>query len=1090
MPNLVADDLRKLWKLSRGETQRVTMSDEFTTKLAALVDQARNDRRRIRVDRRIQSLDQLQHTLTVARHRSWALLEYQRHAVTSNIQAPRGRLDASLKSSESLLVSARGTQDPLQADVDRLLAELRTNVSLFDKAVSDHVDRLLGDSGFALRDPARTWELNRQAWTLLRSPLPSSDQRRQLVLATETAPNDDDDTAEREIQLSEASFAPTSVPAQGAQLSAQYRSGLQRYMSSDLTGESSGWPELLESSSEASFADRFAVSLRVDPRLDLANTNLSPLLHAADPVPVVRRPSVTLLDESLSPVASPVSIALDTLQDTQRIVVRVRPDRPKTTNLLVSCELQSQSFGSPIVARWRIPGLPQVGLGETIRVVVNADEPRDLPLEIAALEAASPGERPAVVIRIRGESEEDQVDGVVGTYPVSVELPQPNRLRLVASAHRRIGCSKESVSGEDDLTGGLWLRTFHRRKTPFQLRVYNESDLACRARVWLVRLPNAMPKNVSAYWPDVAANRYSKPEGGLLDGSGRIQEQFMRDERVLMGPAIVSLPAGRERVPLDFTPAPPAEGEPEPEPPKPIQAIDVSHGMALVARLVDDEGNATSEPDQVIVMAAKPWAPRNYIELNSEFIDGEIEVVAELKSNIDGDDLTDEVPEIEKEPLIVLWTEDENWSGFQGESTTPPDQREMKLRMQAGGTVNDFRVPVSLGRRESWVNIDVDGWPRAIRQRVDHQQNARGVERTKSEVGFSSISLLLDPEKTEKEPLTYYAPETEVYFQGRGEAIRTILKADFASNIFNRKEKPEIRLTVERRTYIYQTDRSIQTTLVSLSPTGVVELLTTVGDLVQDLNQGQQANDRIPLLASLNVGSNERDAAALTAVLDSTPPGSIAINAERVRNLTAPMNLRFSVSAQDSARDASGIRKIEFGLDSKGDGKIDSQRREHIFDPPRASAEVPLSKCLFKFQEAIEYAVVARAIDACGNERTDEYRFTVNRKPKPAPVKNDDPKNTKPAIVYGRLHGSIDSSVGMSGTLFLSPAPKSVTRKDKDILGQDKSFNFGMLPAGQYTLTFKGAMNNRTVTLKWSGLEVDTTARQTKPVRLDPKDAE
>ncbi|MEM6469508.1 MAG: hypothetical protein AAF802_08040, partial [Planctomycetota bacterium] len=877
---------------------------------------------------------------------------------------------------------------------------------------------------------------------------------------------------------------------QPSQLLAEYRRAQDRFQKASVREPRERWTQLLANPDQTLFADRFSVALRIDPRLEISIPNPIPMVHGGRPLPIIRNPSAKLLDESLSSLPKPASISLETLQDSKRIVLRVHPDREAPTRLLISCELQAQSFGSPLNVRWRIPGLPQAGIGETVRVVVNDDQPRDLPLEIAPIEAATPGERPILLVRVRGETESDQIEGVVGTYRIGVELPQPNRLRVVASAHRKIGCTKETISGDDDIPGGLWLRTFHSRKTPFQLSVFNESGKPCRARIWMVRLPNAMPMDVSAYWPDLAATRYSKPDGGLLDANGRIQEQFLRDERILLGPAELAIPSAQRRVALDFTPPPPEADAPveSPPPPKPFEPVDVSHAIALIARLVNEDGTPTREDDQVIVMAAKPWSPRNYVQLSSRFIDGEVEVVAELKENIDGDNRRDEIPQIEVEPLLVRWTEDRNWRGYRGQSESPPEQRAMKLLMQAGGTINDFRVPVSLGRRESWVNIDVDGWPRAIRQRVSHQQNARGEERTLSEVDFSSIALLLDPEESQEEPRTYYSPSSEIYFQGRGEAIRTVLRADFASSVFNRQQKPEIRLQVENRTYKYLTDRSIRTELVGLSKTGVIELLTTVGELTQDLNQGQRANDRIAMTTSLVVGANDVDSKALTAVLDSTKPSDISITADRSNKLFAPTFLQFSVSARDSNRDASGIRRIEFGLDTTGDGKMDTQRGSHTFDPPKPSATVPRSKTKFKLQVAQEYGVIVKAIDACDNELIDDARFTIKTKPKPKPT--SDPKNTKPVIVYGRLHGIIDTKVGISGKLTLSPAPKPVTSKQKSIVGQDKSFDFGMLPAGKYTLTFEGAMNNRSVKLVWPGLEVDTTPTKSKPERLKPSEAE
>ncbi|MEM6474063.1 MAG: hypothetical protein AAF802_31220, partial [Planctomycetota bacterium] len=325
VPQLVADDLRKLWALSQGDTERESFSDEFATKLAAMVTSLRAERAARRMDRRVQSLDQLQHAIAVARCRVWCLLEYERHAAPAGIQSPRSRLDAALQSSESLLATTTGIDSPLQADVDRQLAELNTGIGLFDEAVSDHVERLLGDSGFSLSDPARTWELSRAAWTLLRSPLPNSQQRARLLEAIRSSPLDEDDKAEREINLSDARLASISLPTQPSQLLAEYRRAQDRFQKASVREPREHWTQLLANSDETLFADRFSVALRIDPRLEISIPNPIPMVHGGRPLPIIRNPSAKLLDESLSSLPKPASISLETLQDSKRIVLRVHP---------------------------------------------------------------------------------------------------------------------------------------------------------------------------------------------------------------------------------------------------------------------------------------------------------------------------------------------------------------------------------------------------------------------------------------------------------------------------------------------------------------------------------------------------------------------------------------------------------------------------------------------------------------------------------------------------------------------------------------------------------------------------------------------
>ncbi|MEM0927096.1 MAG: hypothetical protein AAGJ83_13725, partial [Planctomycetota bacterium] len=153
---------------------------------------------------------------------------------------------------------------------------------------------------------------------------------------------------------------------------------------------------------------------------------------------------------------------------------------------------------------------------------------------------------------------------------------------------------------------------------------------------------------------------------------------------------------------------------------------------------------------------------------------------------------------------------------------------------------------------------------------------------------------------------------------------------------------------------------------------------------------------------------------------------------------------------------------------------------------PQISAVVPASKTSFLLQQAQDYAIIATAIDACGNSFTDEYRFTIKR-PEDAPMTGQGA--SEPKKEFGRLHGVIDTRAGMSGDLVLSPAPKTLRKNEKFISGQDKSFDFGPLPVGTYTLTFDGYANNRKAKLVWEGLEVDTTSGKLNPEKLKLSDA-
>ena len=1106
VPDQVANDLEALQRLIDGDSVAPgEINDAIVLKLRRIVEEFVQQRAgQPPADKRLRSADSLQHAIAVARSRLWAWLEFQRQAAVCGAQVPDQRLILATREAEITLARGSGTDYPDQAKLDRQLDELKSAINVFDRNIKRASEILLGS--MESNNAARNWELTRAAWAWLRSPLPTGNQRRKLEQAIKNASRDETDTEVREIKFQDVQFASDRITQRAQQLAASYGESVKLLEQPPAgpreTTDIAAWRDLLNRNdgNKAPFAKRFEASLRIDPRIQLSSTNQKPMVHLIEAKPRVRRPNVAIVDADGQSMDDSAVIRLETMQDTKRIVLRISPDRDRQTNLLVSFDIKrsSNQFGSPPVdVRWKVPGLGEGRPGEPISIRIAAEQHRDLPLEISPEDLATSGDELKLELQIRGDRQSDEIEGIVGTRSISIDLPRANRIRLVAGSYRGIGCSKEVLSDEGGLPGGLWLRTFNDRSTPFQLKVFNESGKACMAQVWLIQLPNPMPE-FTAYWPEFAANRYSNPEGGLLGAEGRILGRFLRPDRIIKGPATMSIPADQQRVNLDFSPPPPPEGTAPPPPADPSQPsaeFDVSDGLALVCRLVDAEGNEMPEPDQVIPLVAKPWAADDYVIAKVGYSDGEVEVDCSLNRKIDGDSIPDEIPEIEKRPVVVTWTQDDQWADFIPETTSMPESRTMRLRQQAGETVGYIRVPVGRRRRESWIRLDVDGWPRAIKQYVCHQTGSIGQEGSSDEVGFASVSLTRPAVGTQEAPppTTFYAPENDVYFKGGGEQLIATIRADLAVGSLNQASQPEVIVEVEGRRFArFRTDRTIKTIAKSVSDDGVVTLLSTVSDLQLRLNQGQRNDDQIPIIAKLNADDIEQDAASINVVLDSKPPGTLTIRPRRFGPYYSPGTLDFSISANDPGKDASGIARIDFGLDTKNDGKADTQRSFQQFDPPVSSASVPIRQTVFKFQVAATYGIVVTATDAAGNQSDRRYaiEFQTKPKPKPKPSPSGSKDNKPPPPKMGRLHGVINTRAGMSGTLTLKPAPDPVTSKEKDIFGQDRRFDFGPLPEGTYTLTFKGAVSNKSRTLTWKELEVDTTAGKTKPLSLDLDDAE
>ncbi|QDV45625.1 hypothetical protein Enr13x_55040 [Stieleria neptunia] len=1112
-PRQVAEDLRELQRVIKGQTPsgeiNDNISDDIVSRLKRLVLDHRVTRESTRPDRRLRAADALQHAVAVARSRLWSWLEFQCQAAIAGGPVPdQGIADAALQA-ERVLAAGEGSERPDQGTLDRQLSRLHAAINVFDRNVEGAVNQLL--AGFALDDPPRTWELNRNAWAWLRSPLPTGDQRRRLRAAITNARIDPTDTQERAVNFSDVVFARPTPSQRSRDVTMKYRSELAEYEKTrDVTAGPvdkagpAGWKAILQQGKDqpGAFADRFAAALRIDPRINVVS-NQQPISHAITPKPIVRIASVTILDDSGQKLGDSAVLRLETMQDRRNVTLRIDPGRDRPVRLLVSASLRSSSndFGPPRAeVVWKAPGMANSRPGESIAITIDGDSSRDLPLEIRPATLAERGVDLKLQLQIRADRVSDEIEGVVGIHSLPIELPRENRLRLVASSPPGIGCSREVLSDDGSLPGGLWLRTFNRRKTPFRFELFNESGKACMAKVWLIKLPKPMPDTVAAYWPDFAANLYASPEGGILDEKGRILEKFLLPTQILKGPSTLAIPADGERVALNFqAPAASTDGASAPAaasvPATPAAPgdtqTDVSHGMALVCRLVDADDNVMPEKDQIICLVAKPWAPSDYVTTNVSYNDGEVEVNVELEFDIDGDASRDALPQLEKVPVNVRWVQDDQWSDFTAETSDPPRSLFVDLNPQAGRKQAFFRVPVVRRNRESWCRLDVDGWPRAIQHVVQHQPGALGAAKLKNQIKFGSIALTRRPQGNTEQPTTsYHWPENDVYFKGDGDQLIATIKADFG--FLTRTSDPEVALDVEGRRFTsYKTDRFIRTTASPLSDQGVITLTTQVSDIQVELSQGRYRDERIPIDATLKLDNIEQENASITAVLDSTPPDKnlIAITPRQRGPYYDGSTLEFSVTASDLGSKAAGISRLEIGLDTTQDGKANTKQDDHVFDPPVSPAVLPAGKSRFKFQVAGEYAVIVRAIDAAGNESSNRYPITITKKPPPADTPGGEGTGT-PKVKMGWLHGVLDTRAGMNGTLFLSPAPAPVNSKEKTILGQDKRFDFGPLPEGKYSLKFKGTKQNTSVTLTWKDLEIDTTPKKSKPLSLSLDQAE
>ena len=1121
-----------------GPRDPESVGDPWVRQLQTFVAAVTAERAASDADPRVAATDALQQAVAIARIRLADWLDYRLQTlslfVAAELDADSLRRD--IAEAETALLHADRQSDP--SEISRRTESLVETTRRFDADMDAAIGRMLLD--FRRRDPERTWELTRRAEAWLRSPLAGGEHRRRLRAAIAAAPQTVPLAAAETERPAGTSPLPAADPPPPARLlsieaSPSRRTDLRQLLSElerfATRGGQSGWswqgPLLADR--DVTFADQFAAALRIAPTDVRVDSPPRPLVHPIRPAPRIRNPRTLLTDETGTPLATP--LAIPDIDQPAIIRVRLEPEADRETRLKLSARIvpgvrADGTASRRLDARWLPSDRQALGAAagradpSVLRVSVPARQGDVARLEIRPL-AYGDGvtEMPAVEILVdaEGPSNADEIEAMLGPWPLSVDLPRQDRIRLAVRPRDGVGFSRERVSGEEDLPDGVWLRTFAARTTPFRLHLFNDSDRECRVRAWLIRMENPFtPERVQAYWPDLFRFRAAERKRSMFRPDGKISDRFLADRHRLRGPTELALPAGRVRVPLtwyatDPPAAGPGEGPADADPTRgsgapagekgpgeEVENVDVSHGMALVVRMIDARGNDLPGDDQLLWLVPKPFAPENYVDLRSvRYDDGEIQVQAALRGDFDGDGVADTLPEIDQRPLEIGWTEDDQWSGYQAQAPTEPRRQTLTIRSTEAGA-SRMKVPVPASREESWVRLDVDGWPRALKWVVRHEVGAQGLPKERwDRVAFGSVSMTYpESPRTPGEPGMPDIPvrvrsPVDPVFRGGGKSLSTVLAVDFSALAFTRMPPPEIRLSVDDRgSYVrYWTDRFARTVASWDGGGEELRLRTVVTDLSRDwTTEAQRADDRLTFAAELWAGPETLAEAQLKLTLDSTPP--------RVEDLRPRTPLRFDeadprpivwdVRCVDPGRSASGITRVRFGVDTAGDGQPDLGIQEYRVDPPAPSPEIPQAKRSFLPPAAGTYRVVVQAWDAAGLA---SQPLVIPFEIRPAAA-SQAPDRERAEMKRGRVVGRIATGATARGRVTIDPAPPGIAPGAVAEIASGNRFQFDRLPPGDYTFRFDGSIGNRAVSLKWGGRSIRFDQGDSVPLSLAPQAAD
>ncbi|TWU31938.1 hypothetical protein Poly41_58260 [Novipirellula artificiosorum] len=1083
------------------------------------------------VDEQVRAANELQLVIAVARSRLYSRLLYREQAILSKSPSLADDFDwpKTLTEAEHLLAEQNAQPSGNHVDVTEMQEQTRLIRSLItqsDSEVQEKIANLLEQFGRV--DEGNSWPVIRRAQAWLRSPLPSGKLRRKIIEKLAATRIERVDTQSIEIRIASSELSAQTPP--NAIVSNQLLP-LKRDYSRFVALEPGSQRELPDVKSytllsdhlraaDSGFRNHFAAALRIAPSDADAEDHLSPIIHRVVAAPRVRDPKARILDASDRPIQNnelTMQATMDSLQ------VEVQPDSDRTSSYrIIARQRQLDQLGfskPPLELTWRAgSGVQKTATDDTITLTVSARDTGVARLDLRALrerDESSSATQVAIRIEPIDQAMDPALKQLESTRVLGVRLPQSDQVRVAVMTE---GLSKEVVSGNDNLAGGVWLRTFASRRTSFSLSLFNESGRPARARVWLLKLKNPfVGEKISAYWPDLLAHRIGALESPLLNANGRVDARVLSGAQVLKGPAELSLGSGEERTPLTWNPPPSADSATAANataasPPANVTDVDVSHGMALVVRLLDESGNAKPGNDEIVWLIPRPWSPEDYVEITSlQFRAGEVTVDATLKSKIDGDQSLDEIPEIKMTPVTVRWTQDDQWDRFERDSTGP--RREQSILLSPGTIARRMEVLVP-NRNETNVRLDVDGWPRAIRRAISHHEGGRGNTRTRWDtIDFSSVSIdygdtptSLSADDLPISATTVYFP-SRVFFRGNGQSLTTVISADLSADLYEDRSTPEIRLLVDSHTQRrYWTDRIVSTLANSIGDGGQIELTTDVNDLTEVwTSEAKRADDQISFQAEIQI-KDEVKRSAFELTLDTTPP---QVQRPRPSNFNTPYlgeSVTWNVDCADVIRNnaSSGISRVVVGVDQNGDGKPDTNDRTFVSEQANNLPRIPRALRTFTPEKVGRFAIAVQAWDAVGlasQGASDAVDVKARPpKPKPAPASAEmnaqanPPAGAKPLVaappMLGRIKGRIESRSAMRGKLVLSPAPDKIRPGDTiEVGGANPAFDFSNVPAGEYTLTFQGTVNNSTRTYVWSGLKIDVAGGKPS-LSLSPAAAE
>ncbi|MCH5372819.1 MAG: hypothetical protein JJ992_02495, partial [Planctomycetes bacterium] len=252
--------------------------------------------------------------------------------------------------------------------------------------------------------------------------------------------------------------------------------------------------------------------------------------------------------------------------------------------------------------------------------------------------------------------------------------------------------------------------------------------------------------------------------------------------------------------------------------------------------------------------------------------------------------------------------------------------------------------------------LTADGFPRSFSYRVHCWSSVKDVPETSDRLS----ARILSPE-----PGTAYAAPAET--------LGVQLQIDAPLGAFeNGRDVVEIGIDADRDrefrdepTWKLYSDRQAEIHLRAVGADGAIEFATQVGDFELQIPGSGYLNQRVNLLARVQVGDAQRWSDSVELILDAEPPKTLRVALKPARIAPMGKSLIATVTATDGQ--LSGVASVEAGFDVEGDGSFSDEM------PPLPASrddegvwrvELPIDAPL----ELGQTTLLIRATDRVGNQ--------------------------------------------------------------------------------------------------------------------------